>query len=99
MGDISWYTNWVIPSFNCCIKSDFWFAAWMMIEKRADRLGSTRFYLPFGRVGKQRSFIDVIGEDIQGYIEETPAVEIIGVLETAKACVIKAAIKELRGGE
>ncbi len=36
---------------------------------------------------------------IRLYIEETPAVEIIGVLETGKACVVKAAIKELRGGE
>ena len=34
---------------------------------------------------------------IRLYLEETPAVEIIGVLETAKACVIKAAIKECDG--
>ena len=54
---------------------------------------------PTGRGGNQRSFSDVIGEVVQEYIEDTPAVEIIGVLETAKACVIKAAIKELRGGE
>ncbi len=40
-----------------------------------------------------------LGEVVQDYLGETPAVEIIGVLETAKACVVKAAIKELRGEE
>ena len=54
---------------------------------------------PTGRGGDLRPFGDVIGEVVQDYIEEVPAVEIIGILETAKACVIKAAIKELRGGE
>ena len=44
-------------------------------------------------------FGDVTGEIVQEYLEDTPAVEIIGVLETAKACVIEAAIKELRGEE
>ena len=54
---------------------------------------------PTERGGDQRPFGDVIGEVVQDYLDDTPAVEIIGVLETAKACVIKAAIKELRGGE
>ena len=55
---------------------------------------------PCGRIDHdERPFSDVIGEVVQEYIEETPAVEIIGVLETAKACVISKAIKELRGDE
>ncbi|MDB4712968.1 hypothetical protein OAF43_01975 [bacterium] len=41
----------------------------------------------------------MIGEVVQEHLGDTPAVEIIGVLETAKACVVKAAIKELQGGE
>ena len=40
-----------------------------------------------------------LGEVVQDYLGETPAVEIIGVFETAKACAVKAAIKELQGGE
>ncbi|MDB4789920.1 hypothetical protein OAG66_01005 [bacterium] len=40
-----------------------------------------------------------LGEVVQDYLDETSAVEIIGVLEAAKACVVKAAIKELQGGE
>ena len=36
---------------------------------------------------------------VQDYIGEIPSTEIIGVLETAKACVISQAIKELRGEE
>ena len=46
-----------------------------------------------------RPFGDVIGEAVQDYLEEIPPTEIIGILETAKACVISQAIKELRGGE
>ena len=46
-----------------------------------------------------RPFGDVIGEAVQEYLEEIPPTEIIGVLETAKACVISQAIKELRGEE
>ena len=46
-----------------------------------------------------RAFSDVIGEIVQEYIGEIPSTEIIGVLETAKACVISAAIKELQGEE
>ena len=41
----------------------------------------------------------MIGEVVQEHLGDTPAVEIIGVLETAKACVTKAAIKELGGEE
>ena len=44
-----------------------------------------------------RPFGDVIGEIVQEYLDEIPPTEIIGVLETAKACVISQAIKELRG--
>jgi hypothetical protein len=46
-----------------------------------------------------RAFSDVIGEAVQDFIGEIPSTEIIGVLETAKACVISAAIKELQGEE
>ena len=46
-----------------------------------------------------RPFGDVLGEIVQEYLEEIPPTEIIGVLETAKACVISQAIKELRGDE
>ena len=46
-----------------------------------------------------RPFGDAIGEIVQEYLEEIPPTEIIGVLETAKACVISQAIKELRGEE
>jgi hypothetical protein len=41
----------------------------------------------------------LIGEVVQEYVGEIPAIEIIGVLETAKACVIKQAVEELRDGE
>ena len=44
-----------------------------------------------------RAFSDVIGEVVQDYIGEIPSTEIIGVQETAKACVISQAIKELQG--
>jgi hypothetical protein len=36
---------------------------------------------------------------VQDYIGEIASTEIIGVLETAKACVISQAIKELRDEE
>ena len=45
----------------------------------------------------ERPFSDVIGEAVNQYLGEMPSTEIIGVLETAKACVISKAIKELRG--
>ena len=44
-------------------------------------------------------FGEVIGESVQEYLEEIPPTEIIGVLETAKACVISQAIRELQGEE
>ena len=47
----------------------------------------------------ERPFSDVIGEAVNQYLGEIPSTEIIGVLETAKACVISQAIKELRGDE
>ena len=46
-----------------------------------------------------RPFSDVVGEVVLDYLGEIPSTEIIGVLETAKACVISQAIKELRGEE
>ena len=46
-----------------------------------------------------QAFSDVIGEIVQDYLGEIPSIEIIGVLETAKACVISQAIKELQGEE
>jgi len=49
-----------------------------------------------GRGRGKESFAEVIGDLVQDYLEEIPAVEIIGVLETAKACVIKQAVDELR---
>ena len=53
-----------------------------------------------GRDGDDLQFFsDVICEAVQDYIGEIPSTEIIGVLETAKACVISQAIKELRGKE
>ena len=55
---------------------------------------------PCGRGGDDlRAFSDVIGEAVQDFIGEIPSAEIIGVLETAKACVISLAIKELQGEE
>ena len=55
---------------------------------------------PCGRGGDDlRPFGEVGGEVVQDYIGEIPSTEIIGVLETAKACVISLAIKELQGEE
>ena len=47
----------------------------------------------------KETFAELIGEVVQEYVGEIPAIEIIGVLETAKACVIKQAVEELRDGE
>ena len=44
----------------------------------------------------RQSFADIIGEAVHNHVTEVPAIEIIGILETAKACVIQQAIKELR---
>ena len=40
--------------------------------------------------------IQSFGEVVQEYSTEIPAIEIIGILEAAKACVMHQAIKELR---
>ncbi len=45
-----------------------------------------------GRGPDKETFAELIGGAVQEYIGEIPAVEIIGVLETAKACVIKQAV-------
>ena len=47
----------------------------------------------------KQSFGEVIGEVVQEYSTEIPAIEIIGILEAAKACVMHQAIKELRDEE
>ena len=44
----------------------------------------------------RQSFADIIGEAVHNHVTEVPAIEIIGILKTAKACVIQQAIKELR---
>ena len=54
---------------------------------------------PCGRGDELRPFGDVIGEIVQDYLGEMPPTEIIGVLETAKACVLQQAIDELSGEE
>ena len=55
---------------------------------------------PCGRGGDDlRPFGEVVGEAVQDFIGEIPSTEIIGILETAKACVISQAIKELQGEE
>ena len=48
-----------------------------------------------GRGQDKETFAEVIGDVFQDYLGEIPAIEIIGVLETAKACVIKQAVDEL----
>ncbi len=52
-----------------------------------------------GRGPDKETFAEVVGDVVQEYLNEIPAIEIIGVLETAKACVIKQAVDELREGE
>jgi hypothetical protein len=55
---------------------------------------------PCGRgLGDLRPFGEVVGEVVQDYVGEIPSIEIIGVLETANACVISQAIKELQDEE
>lgn len=54
---------------------------------------------PGGRGPDKETFAELIGDVVQEYIGEIPAIEIMGVLETAKACVIKQAVDELREGE
>jgi|TARA_B100001094_G_scaffold137978_1_gene133602 hypothetical protein len=47
----------------------------------------------------RQSFTDIIGEAVHHHVTEVPAIEIIGILETAKACVIQQEIRELRDDE
>ena len=54
------------------------------------------FQIYFNNKKKLRqSFVNIIGEAIHNHVTEVPAIEVIGILETAKACVIQQAIKEL----
>ena len=41
----------------------------------------------------RQSFADIIGEAVHNHVTEVPAIEIIGILETAKACVIQKPLK------
>ena len=46
----------------------------------------------YGRGQEKPDFADVIASAVHEYVGTTPAMEIIGILETAKACVIQEAI-------
>ena len=52
-----------------------------------------------GRRPDKETFAEAVSEVVQQYINDIPAIEIIGVLETAKACVLQHAIDELSGEE
>ena len=52
-----------------------------------------------GRGTVKESFAEAVSVVVQQYINDIPAIEIIGVLETAKACVLQQAIDELSGEE
>ena len=54
---------------------------------------------PSVRRQDKETFAEVIGDVVQDYLGEIPAIEIIGVQETAKAWVIKQTVDELREGE
>ena len=54
---------------------------------------------PSVRRQDKETFAEVIGDVVQAYLGEIPAIEIIGLQETAEACVIKQAVDELREGE
>ena len=45
----------------------------------------------------KETFAEAVSVVVQQYINDIPAIEIIGVLETAKACVLQQAIDELSG--
>ena len=47
----------------------------------------------------KETFAEAVSVVVQQYINDIPAIEIIGVLETAKACVLQQAIDELSGEE
>ena len=51
------------------------------------------------RVPDKETFAEAVSVVVQQYINDIPAIEIIGVLETAKACVLQQAIDELSGEE
>ncbi len=54
----------------------------------------------FTRRGTDKeTFAEAVSVVVQQYINDIPAIEIIGVLETAKACVLQLAIDELRREE
>ena len=49
-----------------------------------------------GRGPDKETFAEAVsGVVVQQYINDIPAIEIIGVLETAKACVLQQAIDEM----
>jgi len=50
-----------------------------------------------GREPDKETFAEAVSVVVQQYINDIPAIEIIGVLETAKACVLQQAIDELSG--
>ena len=50
-----------------------------------------------GRGPDKEAFAEVVSVVAQQYINDIPAIEIIGVLETAKACVLHQGIDELSG--
>ena len=52
-----------------------------------------------GRGQDKPDFADVIASVVQDYVGTTPAMEIIGILETAKACVIQQAKDKLNEDE
>ena len=52
-----------------------------------------------GRGPDKETFAEAVSQVVQQYINDIPAIEIIGVLETAKACVLQQAIDELSGEE
>ena len=45
----------------------------------------------------KETFAEAVSVVVQQYINDIPAIEIIGVLETVKACVLQQAIDELSG--
>ena len=52
-----------------------------------------------GRGPDKETFTEAVSVMVQQYINDIPAIEIIGVPEMAKACVLQQAIDELSGEE
>ena len=48
-----------------------------------------------GRGPDKETFAEAVSVVVQEYINDIPVIEIIGVLEMAKACVLQQAIDEL----